>query len=1251
MAEKRFAKGLFKDTAHIDQPEGSWRYARNMLLNSTDGAVSNEGGTELSGHLGTNYNVGAQNDKVIGAIEVDKDRVVLFILDVVSLTPRSEIGIWENGSYTILYNPTLSPTVDLNFKETNPIEGTFKIDSKGDLIIYWTDDLNPPRAFNVDRQLRDSTGVSNLYGIPSLTSINLLNLFPYSGKVPTIKLGEVLSASPIFQTAVHTGGGLKTGVYHLALAYVDKDNVATAYVSISSPVSLVAELDSTRPTTKKDGDKEGTQTAKAVSWQVSDVNLDYKYLRPVVIRKMGDATEAYRLNDIQIDLNSSGYMIINFSGIEGVIPASVEDVIIDTVSYDTAKTINQLDGVLYLGNLTGSQDVGFQKYANNIKLRSKLYKIDKFDEYWATADGLHTGFGNSPVDEGNSVLEDRSYRYVPNISNYRGYQRDEVYAFYIAFIMKDGSMSYAYHIPGREAITSGVTYTSEYLSPGAATSEVDGISSTLKAVYAKTAKMYQFYDTTIVMPNSATRVMQYWENQNEFYPQNEDYEVWGASDTKIGDVHGLNVRHHHFPSNENTDRSSVSSNDDSVVSASLHEFADYAAISASHYQGTFRIGVNDVPAENDGGPAAYVWRNAGLSTINSNSPTGIITTPPVNSSIFTATTNNTVLEINPGRLAADSDSTVCRTWSLRITRSINGGAFTAVAPTNTSTSNHCPYAISLAVPCSCRNVSFIGNELKTKLGTLLGCDEYVTKTDTYNWAIPLNALDRVRVQYYMGHSKVELVGGGNNWDTCDDDTCRNHIRCRVTINTNPINLADYRDVKISQEARALGFRLSDIHIPQTIADRVQGFRIFRANRDHSDRTVLGQSVGIPMLPQFGVIGLCQEATGNPSAMQNLAVASGREDFFLNKTPWADPSSAYPGGYGAISFHDFYLLRTKNSLAPATHLKLEYKVRDYVWNGPDIEQDKKMLTEVDASPTASLSDSGAYQIKERWGWDNPATPTTNANCYPQYANSAIFIGGRYLPVDQSSIELNRALGQKAKSYVRGDSVFGAEALGFGGKICNLGGESHIALGIRDNFGIPPLVSNPDLDGSGIGSGNIFNVFGLNRPDAGPMLVGGPSGIVGGNRHESYVMNLKAYKTDVYKSIDSNDLVFTGFEVKGEDLNNFIIGGTYNSSGADFTTDTVQSNPTSVLYHDSDNKRGIFGGDIFLARYGFAASLSPLNTEQLSNPRKAIYSHIVESSDNIALRHSESKESDYFPNTPAREILKMVGTEKGDFNSSR
>ena len=67
MAEKRFLKGLFKDTGNIDQPEGTWRHARNMVLNDTDGAVSNEGGTAHTGSIG---NIISQDYKVIGTIVV-----------------------------------------------------------------------------------------------------------------------------------------------------------------------------------------------------------------------------------------------------------------------------------------------------------------------------------------------------------------------------------------------------------------------------------------------------------------------------------------------------------------------------------------------------------------------------------------------------------------------------------------------------------------------------------------------------------------------------------------------------------------------------------------------------------------------------------------------------------------------------------------------------------------------------------------------------------------------------------------------------------------------------------------------------------------------------------------------------------------------------------------------------------------------------------------------------------------------------
>ena len=167
MAEKRFIKGLFKDTSHIDQIEGSWRYARNMVVNETDGAISNEGGTDLAGHLGTSLIVGALKDSVVGKIEVNNDRVILFVVDsVTTVNPRSEIG--------------------------------------------------------------------------------------NSGPVPHIYLHDIYKVTYAYQKSINTGGGLLTGVYYLALAYVDDDLISTNYLTVSNPVSIVDEYYHSKPTHKKD---------------------------------------------------------------------------------------------------------------------------------------------------------------------------------------------------------------------------------------------------------------------------------------------------------------------------------------------------------------------------------------------------------------------------------------------------------------------------------------------------------------------------------------------------------------------------------------------------------------------------------------------------------------------------------------------------------------------------------------------------------------------------------------------------------------------------------------------------------------------------------------------------------------------------------------------------------------------------------------------------------------------------------------
>ena len=183
---KRFIKGLFKDTGHIDQPEGSWRYALNAVINTVKGALSNEKGTLKNGEIVPNW-------KVIGAIEISGGRVVLFST-LLSSDINHEIGVWEDGEYRSILRPDTGQKKGLNFSIHNPIEGVFKIDAKGDLVVYFTDDLNPARAFNVSRQERfleettlvEPAAIKRVYGIHQSNShdnhIDILNLLIYFSK-------------------------------------------------------------------------------------------------------------------------------------------------------------------------------------------------------------------------------------------------------------------------------------------------------------------------------------------------------------------------------------------------------------------------------------------------------------------------------------------------------------------------------------------------------------------------------------------------------------------------------------------------------------------------------------------------------------------------------------------------------------------------------------------------------------------------------------------------------------------------------------------------------------------------------------------------------------------------------------------------------------------------------------------------------------------------------------------------------------
>ena len=1229
MADKRFIKGLFKDTAHIDQPEGSWRYAKNAVINNKKGSVSNEGGTELAGHLGQDPITGAQGDKVIGKIQVDNNRAILFVKNVTG-SFRSEIGIWADDTYTVLYNPAPFGPLDLNFNVLNPIEGTFKIDAKGDLVVYFTDDLNPPRAFNVDRQLRDRTSISNLYGLVN-NQIEILNLFPHAGSVPHIELDDLIT----HQASVLEGGGLLTGVYYLALAYVDDDFVATNFVTVSNPISIVDEFDHTVPSTKKDGAKEGSQTTKAIKWKVSNLNSDYRYLKAVIIRKMGDATEAFKLSNI--DILSVTTKEVVFTGIEGSSPASVEDVIIDTTSYTTAKTIQQLDNVLYLGNVTSDTDLDYQKYANNIKLRSVTKSIKNFDEVYATVDNLQTGFLDTAVNNfGGSVQTvdpTKSYRYAPNIFKFKGYTRDEVYAFYIAFILKDGSTSYAYHIPGRSP--------QDGENSGSFPSSLP-LYNDFKEINPQYAKQFHFIDSSAA---AGARQMNYWENATEQYPNTDNFDIYDQNGN-IGTLRNQNVRHHHFPSNRNAGRKSITgTNCESAQSQGISN----PATTYNNLQLTYRNQTNNEWTVKDG-----TWSNAHCPTdLNAHPDSGLLW----NGTHFTA---NQAMDVqvqwmhqywqtsNPWSGVGDV-TTQCRkiisgVESTINDNTINDGSFNITgcvgSDNNLDYNSHSP-----------AGAGTVWNIVAPYTNMVFSSAIHLEPGDKIYWRHQRNEDSSTVYQAKYGNGSGDGSGSNQQYNATYDDDCPNSktfVTFKITSSSQQIDPGYLYDAKISHDVDILGFDLHDVRIPQNLVSKIQGFRIYYAKRKHGDKTVLGQSPLLPMRKVVSQLGICKEADPGPDSAQVLGTLQNAPEEFWSADPsslayWAyDNYSLYEEdntganllskeGYKVMNLPIFDLLKTHNSISSATHINIEYISRNLVFNAPTIEQDKKMVSKIEENDS-----SGIDQITEKWGYD------TDFNCYPKDIEGSIHIGQEYGSPHQ--ITMPRMIGQKAKTYLPGDSIFDVRSLGFGGKIFNEFGETGIAVGLKDMHELSAYYARMEPyndNGHNNWAGTNWGYFGYHH-DSTPSILVNPlnfqgdwdsnSGYNGANRSKSWIVNLKAFKTDVYKSIDSQELVWTGFEVLEDDLQYFTIG----HNNAHFKTGSLSTVNGEV--HE-----GIFGGDTYICRYGVSSALTPNNRNEVSNPQKAIHYHIVESQDNINFRHTEDDDSVYFPQTPAKNVLKTVGVK--------
>jgi hypothetical protein len=1194
----RYIKGLFKDTSHIDQPAGTVRYAKNAILNRSLGAISNEEGNTLMASL-------PEYSTVIGTIPLTDNEIVVFLIvddPTVAFGRRNEIGIYYNSNYDSLLrlpeedaDPTWSPIGRaFNFQISNPIEGEFIEQGDNDLVMYWTDDLNPPRTLNITRQ--KESPATYIYGINPNTTENpdpicVLDLFPNTGPVPHVD-----------SVYIHMGGDCKTGVYYLALGYKDDDFTSTNFVTVVNPVSIVPAPEGISPIDSYDGAPAGIPSGKTIRWKVSNINPDYRYLNAAVVFDIGEGRQARKLPEIEIldhhyNTVTEDYEIeVVFSGDRGSELFSVEDVVIDTVSYTHAKTITQLDGTLYLGNLRSKIDLGYQKYANFISLTSVVKSLNPFDPFQLSTANLQK--------KDSIFISDRSqgYRDANNIFKYKGYTREEVYAFYIAFILKDGSMSYAYHIPGRAPLKdvpiSQVNelqrdIVGEWTNNWPPNDRVDedatlyGSGSTNWSIMHITGSaqnpishFFQWYDFS---PVSGANHMNFWNNLNEFYPDSEDFEVVDAENPNAAydTLRKVNVRHHRFPSNNNLTRTTVlGSNATDIASGTntgkkltvywswfqrtldtLDGTADYGANppDAPFYKIDMfsRSDLNEASSTSDLNAWDYHTRDMQFD----NSASNIYTCFPAANP-----------RVNPSSSEFSSaNAKWCEYTEGEIDFKYNGYPPPVGSRVIVGWRRQTAAAVNNEVNC--------GNIAYGKVDTPIG-----------GWSLGSNA------------SFIQNTGG--EWPRQNSDRRPGWVAWAVCT---PILEESDPGLNLEHQVQALGFELGNLKVPKSIADQAQGFRIYHADRTHPNRTVLGQSPLHFMHPQYD-----SDTAGCVGENTTAAVVDKSDYWYPSGIPghlYHDYNNFLPTTY---SFHDFYLLNGRKNISSATHIKLQYVL--------DMFQFKGNVTfyndVVEADPDLGLSGDGS--------------------CLEPQNYTAFFCSGDYnVP---RNVILNCVIANKAKRFLNGGEWLKAKPFGFEKDIYNIGGESLLALklaGPQFPFSLISHTGPNDPTGwqyGGFGTepvnGDEISYYGYTPNDSTTS-----SGYADSNDRKDtglqlHMANLKAFKTDIYDRFDVQDLIWTGYEVVGKAFNNFVVGETYRDRPANFKTSRI-------------TPEGIFGGDTYICRYGYRMTSREQRRDRnffpSSRDLKSLVFVIVESTDNINFRHIENPDSMYFPGGSAADVL--------------
>lgn len=399
-----FVKGINQDTPEHLQPEGSYRFALNAVPETSKGELGFLT-NELSNENCVSF---ADNESIVGSCYIGNNESVIFVHRKNLLIDDSIIYIvnHELCTKTEIVSPGLNY---LNFNTLHPIQATFRVRNGCERWVYFVDYFNTDKAVNLDAP-------ANYYNSNPKLLEHTLYGDPY-----TLNLTKINNS----------GGEIPVGTLQITARYLDRYHNPTEFFGLSLPIPItIQENDFTSIIGGKSG-----MTNRSAEYQFTNIDTAFSYIEIAVVETTQGISNAYIVDKLPVVSSTLDYL---YTGTDRATTklSSLQELVQQYSPYKISKTLTQKDNRLIKGNLKGPEYdwLCFQRSAMNIT--SKYVVREKRTQ-------LDTYSANNPF----YYFDDKSY------------MRDEVYAFGIRWVMKDGSKSPVFHIPGRAAITSSTVVT------------------------------------------------------------------------------------------------------------------------------------------------------------------------------------------------------------------------------------------------------------------------------------------------------------------------------------------------------------------------------------------------------------------------------------------------------------------------------------------------------------------------------------------------------------------------------------------------------------------------------------------------------------------------------------------------------------------------------------------------------------------------------------------------------------------------